>query len=129
MSSPDVLVVRGGTLRDVDELLEKALDAAYRRADGCAVLSVFASPPLAGENQRQQLNRICAEAPVRHGQIQVSSMQRLADAGLAIVKDDSDGQGELHYHVTFGTSVRRSDIEAFVGAFDAPVPRPRGGSI
>ena len=118
-------VVRGGTNRNVDELLE---DAQANAARGTPALSVFWSVPQDDESEEAYLLRVCTESTIPHGKIQISTPAQLAAVGLDLVPDESDGQPQNHHHVIFEVPVTRLQIEAFVSAFSEPQPNPTGGN-
>jgi hypothetical protein len=118
-------VVRGGTNRNVDELFE---DAQFNSDRGAPALSVFWAVPNDGESEEEYLLRVCREATIPHGKIQLSTPAQLKAANLTLVPDESDGQPMHHHHVIFQVPVSKLQIEAFVSAFSEPRPNPTGGN-
>jgi hypothetical protein len=115
-------IVWGGQLRDPEVLREKVLDNEY--ASGEAVISVRWATPEDGERLEDYLLRVTSEGRVVHGSIQLTTPQQIAEAGLGLVEDSSEGQPPHHYHVVFPQPVALSDAEAFIRAFSEPQPNP-----
>jgi len=76
----DAWAVRGGAARDAGTLREKVLEAV-EDGDG-PVLSVFCAVASRAETPHEMLRRICEDADIPHGQVQVSTVGRLVEAGL-----------------------------------------------
>jgi hypothetical protein len=120
----DALVVRGGTTRDPADVLEKVQDA-IGDGDG-PVLSVYVDVQRPGESVEDCVRRICTEADIPHGKIQVSRMGRLG-AKFKIVRDVDPGQASCHHHVDFESDVNLGAAQEFIDSFDEPIPNPTGG--
>lgn len=118
-------VVRGGTLRDPEKVVELVLDNLDM---GYAALSVFWSPPIdESETESEYLIRLCSESRIPHKQIQISTPAQLAEAGFALVADNSGGQAPNHHHVMFNVPVTLDQAMQFVAVFTDPRPNPTGG--
>lgn len=120
-----MVVIRGGSLRDHEALLEQVLDHAEM---GLAALSVFADVPGDDETEDECFQRILRLQRLPHGKVQRSSGSRLEAAGFEIRHDPGQDQGPLHYHVVFAEPVAQSQAQAFVAAFDPPTPNPYKGA-
>jgi hypothetical protein len=119
-------VIRGGVARDVAAIARK-IEQAIDRGEG-AVLSVFIDSRHEGESHDAAVTRISREADVRYGQIQVSTLGKIEEAGLRVEHDVLDGEPPSHHHVHFDVPVAESQVRAFISCFDEPVPNPgRGG--
>ncbi|WP_147436272.1 hypothetical protein [Mycetocola manganoxydans] len=121
MGPDELVVVRGGSLRDPSVLHELVLD---NEEMGLAALSVFAAKPLNGELFADVVRRICGEAKIPHGKVQVATEASLTKAGFRLEPDTSDGQPDHHHHVLFTSPVQESQSIAFVEAFSAPIENP-----
>lgn len=120
----DDLVVRGGTKRSVasiEPVLVEAIDMGYG-----AVLSVFIDSP-GTDGREAALYRICDDADVPHGQIQVTTVGQLRTAGFDILPHVEGDWPENHCHVIFDEPLSNSQIEAFISVFGEPEKNPTGG--
>lgn len=122
---PGTLIVRGGSNRDPDDLVERIEDAI---ADGYGpVLSVNCGHPEDDETVTDSLRRICAVAGLPHGTVQVARYERIKALGITLTSDTSEEQAENHYHAWFGVPVAKSQVQDFIVCFDGPIPNPTGG--
>jgi hypothetical protein len=122
----EIVVVRGGVVRDVatlKEVIEDAIDVEVG-----PVLSVFAAPMEPGESLDDTVGRICRAARLPHSMIQVSTDRRLAEAGFTLEPDQSEGQAEMHCHVPFDDPVAESQVGQFISCLDEPILNPTGGN-
>jgi len=117
--------VRGGAVRDALILRGLVLEAV-EDGDG-PVLSIFCAAASTGEASHETLRRICEDADIPHGQVQVSSVGRLVEAGFEVKLAVDDGESELHHHVLFALPVTESQVQAFIDCFGQAVPNPTGG--
>jgi hypothetical protein len=122
---PDALVVRGGAQLILDLLIEQIEDAVDE-GDG-PVLSVFCAEPLDNEDEETSVERICTVAGIPHGKVFVTRHERLANLGITLERDTSDGQAPNHYHARFDLPVGTSQVQDFIACFDGPIPNPTGG--
>lgn len=123
-SLPDVaIVVRGGVQRDAAVLFEQVLD--NQDMLGIPVLSVYALTPGEGESGDETILRICETTPVKHGQIQTTTVGALRELGLEVRRDTSGGQAYTHCHVIFRDSVEQSDVQRFVNSLSGPTLKPK----
>ena len=120
-------MVRGGTIREPDVLLKKIEKG--RETDGIPSLSVFAAAAEGLETKSELLFRICLDADMRYGQVQVSTVARLESSGFPLVPDQEEGANQMHYHVEFKADVDIADAERFIQAFGSPTPNPAKGSL
>ena len=114
-------VVWGGMQRDSHALYEKMLDNEFA---GEPVISVRWDEPRAGASLASHLERVCKEGLIKHGKIQTSTRQQVADAGFGFVEDASTGQAPLHYHVVFTSPATLEQAERFIAIFSEPIPNP-----
>jgi hypothetical protein len=117
----DPPIVWGGMQRDPEALYEKMLDNEFM---GEPVISVRWDEPRTGADQSAHLERICREGLVKHGKIQTTTRQQVANAGFGFVEDASPGQAPLHYHVVFTSPVTLKQAERFISIFSDPIPNP-----
>lgn len=125
--SPDAMVVRGGSLRDVEAIRAKVLEAV---ADGDGpVLSVWCDDAVEGESRNELLLRLCSEenGDFPHPRVQAGTFGAMAAAMDDLVQDSSEGEPETHYHAVFGEDVALSQVEAFILALGEPELNPTGG--
>lgn len=121
---PDALVVRGGTVRDVDTLRSKIEDA-IEDGDG-AVISVFCDVKRT-DTEAMSLRELCAESEIVHTKVQVTTVSRLQAQGFEPILDISNEQRFTHHHVVLDEPVQESALQAFIDCFDEPVANPAGG--
>lgn len=118
-------MVRGGSNRDADDLVDKIEDAI---ADGYGpVLSVNCGQPEDGESFAETLHRICAVAGLPHGSVQVARFEWIEALEITLTSDTSNGQAANHYHAWFAVPVEKSQVQDFIACFDSPIPNPTGG--
>jgi hypothetical protein len=122
---PDALVVRGGTVRDVETLRTKVEDA-IEDGDG-AVISVFCDVKRADTEAPMTLHDLCAESDIVHTKVQVTTVSRLQVQGFEPILDISNEQRFTHHHVVLDEPVQESALQAFIDCFDEPVANPAGG--
>ena len=122
---PDALVVRGGTIRDVETLKAKVEDA-IEDGDG-AVISVFCDVWRTGQHDGATLAQLCAASDVVHTKVQVTTVRRLREHGFEPELAISNGEPETHHHVVLEEPVQESTLRAFIDCFGEPVPNPTGG--
>lgn len=123
--SVDALVVRGGSLRDVEKLVSR-IERAIESGSG-AVLSVWASDVLPGETREATLRRVSQDAGIPHPKLMVTTCGALLAHGFELVSDTSDGQSQYHFHVHFLEPVGHSQVRDFIEVFDQPESNPTGG--
>lgn len=121
----DKVVVRGGVKRTFEQLEPDIVDADDQGYG--PVLSVFASEPTDGESLIQTVARICVDADIPNGKVQVATFNAIRAAGFRIEGYVENGWPASHCHVFFDLPVPESQIRAFVGLFGEPIPNPAGG--
>lgn len=122
-SPPDNwFVVRGGLFAEPENLLLAVTDALE---DGFGpTASVHAGVQQDGETFEAALERVCKLGGIKHGQVRVTTVSRLIDAGFTVELDTSDGQPACHHNVVFTEPPNIDQAKLFVECFDAPVPNP-----
>jgi hypothetical protein len=108
----EALVVRGGQL-DRERLRARA--ARDRRPDGVYVLSVWCGVKDAEDEDEVVLRRLVQEAPIPHGQLNVTTAERLRTAGFEVSPSPPPA---CHYDLELGTVVDSATIDRVVQAFD-----------
>jgi hypothetical protein len=110
---PDsAIVVRGGRL-DPDRLLARAV--RDRRDDDVSVLSVWCGVKADDETVDDVLRRLVEEAPIPHGQLNVTTAGALREAGFEL---RAAPPPDCHYDLELGTVLDSNSIDTFVGTFD-----------
>jgi hypothetical protein len=104
-------------------MVREQVESAVEDGHGSA-LSVFLDDLRQGEDQERLAFRLCAEAPVRNGKIQFSTVGQLEDAGFTLKHDDSEGMHETHHDVIFPSNYDLDWCQRFVDCFTEPVPNP-----
>lgn len=121
---PEALVVRGGTVRDVDTLKTK-VEEAVEDGDG-PVISVFCDIECT-DTQAVSLEQLCADSGVVHTKVQVTTASRLRARGFEPILEVSNGEPFTHHHVVLTEPVQESELQAFIDCFDEPIANPVGG--
>jgi hypothetical protein len=121
----DGLVIRGGQSREPSSVVRN-VEGALEDGDG-PVLSVYVGWPEGDENDTDVIRRVCEEAGIPHGVVQVGRTSRLQEAGLRLIHEVADGEPNCHHHVYFDTPVAESQAAAFIDCLDEPIPNPTGG--
>lgn len=107
---PDDLVIRGG-LMIVEHLRANALDTF--EDEGVWELSVYS---LAGE----PVHAIAEAALLPNGQIRISTVARIREAGYDVLDRRSDG----HCRLPLPEGFSDQDLERLADAFDPPIRNP-----
>jgi len=117
-------VVRGGIGRDVDTLM-KSVQAANRA--GCGnVISVHADVGCTNEGSGISLVELCAQVP--HQKVQLSTAGALAEVGIELVLDVSEGQALTHHHAVLPDPVEEF-AQVFLQCFSEPLQKPEEGPM
>lgn len=119
---PDAVVVRGGACRDPNTLIGSVQYALER--SGKPVLSVYIVSLDPDEGEDASVLTACVDGPVVHNQVQVSSVEKLLDAGFTIADERAPDESYCHYHVYFSEPVQESEAVAWMTVFEAPIPNP-----
>lgn len=119
------LVVRGGTKRGFKSLvddIEDAIDQGYG-----PVLSVYVGEQLESESYLDALHRLCKDADIPHGKVQVARLGQLRESDIQIERYVENGWAETHCHVIFSVPLRESEVDSFSELFSDPEVNPTGG--
>lgn len=107
----DAVVIRGGQL-DAEKLRKRA--EKDRQADGTYVLSMWAGVKKSGETVEDLLERLVAEGPIPHTQLNLTTAEALRAAGFQLAwAPDPD----CHYDLKLGNVMDPGVIARFIGAF------------
>lgn len=87
-------------------------------------VSVFAMSPDDGSAHEDVLLDVCRAAHAKWGKVQVSTVERLEQAGFALLDERADDERDCHFHVAFSPSVTLEDAERFIRCFGEPVENP-----
>ena len=116
------IVIRGGSARDPDAMLEGLLLAA--QVGKPQRVSVFAVPIEPTESATVALDKVCRAARAPWGKVQVSTVQRLRDRGFELLDERDDDERDCHFHVGFNESVTLEEVKRFISCFDEPQVNP-----
>lgn len=121
MSQPheNALVVRGGETRDPSVVTDNLKQLTHLGKP--PILSVFADTPLEGEKQEQCVLRICTEANIKNGKVQVAPAGMLLSAGFDLVHKPENGVS-THYNVSFTVPVQHFEVQTWLACFGEPIP-------
>jgi hypothetical protein len=116
------VVIRGGAGRDPSRMLE-GLRSLIERGEPPRV-SVFAQSYDPAQPLSETVRSLCYAARAPWGQVQVSTLQRIRDAGFDLVDERTEIEAACHYHVYFSNTVTIRETRLFIDCFDDPVPNP-----
>jgi hypothetical protein len=122
LPSDVAVVIRGGASRDPSLMLE-GLRSLIERGEPPRV-SVFAESYDPAQPWSEAVTSVCYAARAPWGQVQVSTLRRLREAGFDLVDERTEIEAECHFHVYFTEPVTIRETTLFIECFDEPVPNP-----
>jgi hypothetical protein len=122
---PEVLVVRGGLLKDLDRIIREAQSDYAADKDSetrfTLPLSVAAGAGRDGETRKALLTRLSTEGELRNNKIRVVSLEQIEASGFHLVHDPPP---PAHHVVDLGTENPMARLEAFEALLGQPEENP-----
>lgn len=112
-------------VREPSIVLKKAQKAADHGFGH--VLSVHCDVYATDDGPGLTIEQLWATADLPHKQMQVSTVEKLREAGIELTLDVTDGQPLTHHHAKLPEPVGELSAQRFVECFDQPIPTPGNG--